>query len=135
MIVIYSGQFCRITRVNIMKMNPGSAFTELGVSWRPFAGFLQVLLVILLSIWPRNIEVNYDMVFRNSDVVESSGIEIVKLGPYSVPSVCWGSIVFGVLGWALIAFAIKDRFLDIEDKFLSIDFRALVISRISLSTF
>ena len=116
LVVIDTGELLRIPCVNIMQVDACSRFTELCVSRRPFARLFEIGLEVLVSVLIRNIEVDYDVVFGDSDVVEGVRVNTTQSGSNAVPRYVWGSIVFGVLCWTVSADTIKDRFLSIEDK-------------------
>ena len=111
---IYSIKFSWISRVNIMQMNALTALTELSVSSRPFTSLFHILFEVFTPVFARNIKVDYNVVFRNLDIMSFRSVEIGQFCRHVFPFLCRGFLCASILSWAILALLIKYRFSRIE---------------------
>ena len=131
MFFINSPQQRRIAAcVNIMKMNTFSAFAELSVSLRPFRCRFHILFETLITIFVRNIKVNYDVVYIGwLCIVKFSCIYIRQLClhilPFFIRNFCY---CCGILSRPIFTNLIKDgfRFSEFEPRRLCFFFLYVV---------
>ena len=92
-----------VSIVNIVEVQSLSALGHLGIGWRELAGRLEIGLKRFLAILSSNIEVDDDVVFRNLDPMQSTGVEVFECGADLGPFGDWGSafIVSSVLRRAI----------------------------------